>query len=82
MPMTILTEDVSISHLSEEERKQTLMQEVLVSADIDDRHYSLRKSCAELFSEIELFAEREKVKEQSANHYVQPINSGPNGWMA
>jgi len=49
-PVKMLNLDVAIAHLNEAQREQALMQNVLVSAEIEDHEYSLTKSCAEIFA--------------------------------
>jgi hypothetical protein len=80
-PVKMLTQDVAVVHLTNEQKEQVLKQYVQVSADIGDRAYSLTKSCAEIFAETQL-AQREEVTEQSAQQHQQPIYRGPDGWMA
>jgi hypothetical protein len=48
-PVKMLTQDVAIIHLTNEQKDQVLKQYVQVSADIGDSAYSLTKSCAEIF---------------------------------
>ena len=80
-PVKMLILQVAIAHLNDAQRSQVLKQDVQVSAEVEDRVYSLTKSCAEIFAETQL-AQREEVKEQSAQQYQQPIHHGPDGWMA
>jgi hypothetical protein len=80
-PVKMLTLDVAIAHLNEAQQEQVLKQDVFVSAEIENRMYSLSKSCAEIFAETSL-VQREEVTEQSAQQQQQPINQGPDAWMA
>jgi len=80
-PVKMLIQEVAIAHLNEEQKQQVLKQDLQVSAEIEDRVYSLTKSCAEVFAETQL-AQGEEVTKQSAQRYQQPINQGPDGWMA
>jgi len=61
-PVNMLTQDVAVVHLTNEQKEQVLKQYVQVSADIGDREYSLTKSCAEIFAETQN-AQREEPTE-------------------
>ena len=50
-PVKMLTLDVAIDHLNAAQRERVLKQHVLVSAEIENRTYSLMKSCEEIFPE-------------------------------
>jgi len=52
-PVKMLTQDVAIVHLTNEQKEQVLGQNVLVFADIGDHTYSLTKSCTEIFAEMQ-----------------------------
>jgi hypothetical protein len=60
-PVRMLTQDVAIAHLNAAQQEQVLKQDVLVSAEIENRAYSLTKSCAEIFPETQL-APREEIE--------------------
>jgi len=76
-PVKMLTQDVAIAHLTNEQKEQVLRQNVIVSADIGERAYSLTKSCAEIFAEGRPES-REEVTEQRVQQ--RPIYQGPDGW--
>lgn len=60
-PAKMLTQDVAIAHLNAAQQGQVLKQDVLVSAEIENRVYSLTKSCAEIFPETQV-APREEIE--------------------
>jgi len=60
-PVKMLTQDVAIAHLTEEQKEKVLRQNVRISADIGDHTYSLKKSCAEIFAETQP-AQREEIE--------------------
>jgi len=60
-PVKMLTQDVAIAHLNAAQQEQVLKQNVLVSAEIEDRVYSLTKSCAGIFTETQP-VQREEIE--------------------
>jgi hypothetical protein len=61
--MEMMKITVAIDHLPHEQREQALKQDVLVTAEIGDRTYSLTKSCAEIFAETQLAHREETVRD-------------------
>lgn len=80
-PVRMLTQDIALVHLTDEQKEHVLKQNVRVSADIGEREYSFTKSCAEIFAETQV-AGGKVVKEEAAQRHQQPIYSGSDGWMA
>jgi hypothetical protein len=75
-PVKMLTQDVAIAHLSNEQKEQVLKQSVQVSADIGERVYSFTKSCAELFPETQP-AQKEEIEGPDAQFGYFHFKSKP-----
>jgi hypothetical protein len=72
----MLTQDVAIAHLNVAQQEQVLKQNVLVSAEIENRMYSLTKSCAEIFAETQP-AQRDEIEGPDAKFGYFHFKSKP-----
>jgi hypothetical protein len=75
-PVKMLTQDVAIAHLNVAQQEQVLKQNVLVSAEIENRMYSLTKSCAEIFAETQP-AQRDEIEGPDAKFGYFHFKSKP-----
>ena len=60
-PVKMLTLDVAIANLNASQQEQVLKQTALVSAEIENRLYSLTKSWGDIFADTQL-AQREEIE--------------------
>ncbi|MFP5226015.1 MAG: hypothetical protein ACLGXA_00180 [Acidobacteriota bacterium] len=75
-PVRMLTLDVAIANLNPAQHEEVLTQNVFVSAEIENRTYSLTKRCAEIFTEAQP-AMKEEIEGPDAKYGYFHFKSKP-----